>query len=347
MKAAVYEKFREPLRVQRVDDPVPPDDGVVVEVKATGLCRSDWHGWMGHDPDIKLPHVPGHELAGVVAAKGKRVTRWNVGERVTVPFVCACGVCVPCRNGNQQICDDQYQPGFTHWGSFAEYVAIHRADTNLVRLPDEMTFETAASLGCRFATSFRAVVDQAQVTPGQWLAVHGCGGVGLSAIMIASAVGARVIAIDVDDDKLAFARAIGAETTFNVTEHTDIGAAIRDITHGGAAASIDALGSPQTCFNSIAGLAKRGKHIQVGLLVAEHSRPPIPMDQVLSRELEILGSHGMQAHRYPAMLEMIRLGQLQPDKLLGPRITLDEVVNVLPHLNRSRSPGITFISLGN
>ncbi|MBS0388110.1 MAG: alcohol dehydrogenase catalytic domain-containing protein, partial [Proteobacteria bacterium] len=224
MKAAVYENFREPLRVQRVADPVPPDDGVVIEVKATGLCRSDWHGWMGHDPDIRLPHVPGHELAGVVAAKGRGVTRWNVGERVTVPFVCACGVCVPCRNGNQQVCDDQFQPGFTHWGSFAQYVAIHRADTNLVRLPDEMTFETAASLGCRFATSFRAVVDQAQVAPGQWLAVHGCGGVGLSAIMIARAVGARVIAVDVADDKLSLARAIGAETTLNATDHTDVGA---------------------------------------------------------------------------------------------------------------------------
>jgi len=210
-----------------------------------------------------------------------------------------------------------------------------------------MTFETAASLGCRFATSFRAVVDQAQVTPGQWLAVHGCGGVGLSAIMIARAVGARVIAIDVADDKLALARAIGAEKTFNAADHTDIGAAIRGFTHGGVAASIDALGSRETCFNSIAGLAKRGKHIQVGLLVAEQSRPPIPMDQVLSRELEILGSHGMQAHRYQAMLDMIRLGQLQPEKLLGPTISLEESVSVLPHLNQNRSPGITVIYFGS
>src|SRR5262249_8350063 len=151
----------------------------------------------------------------------------------------------------------------------------------------------------------------------------------------------------VADDKLAFARAIGAEASFNAAECTDVGAAIRDITHGGAAASIDALGSPQTCFNSIAGLAKRGKHIQVGLLVAGESRPPTPMDQVLSKELSILGSHGMQAHRYPAMLEMIRLGQLQPEKLLGQTISLDESVSVLPRLNQSRSPGITVISFGN
>jgi len=272
LRAAIYDQFRQPLSIRNVDDPAPPDDGVIIAVKATGICRSDWHGWMGHDPDIRVPHVPGHELAGVIAAKGKLVTRWSVGDRVTVPFVCACGTCPPCASGNQQVCDHQFQPGFTHWGSFAEYVAIHRADLNLVRLPEELTFETAASLGCRFATSFRAVVDQARVTEGQWVAVHGCGGVGLSAIMIARALGARVIAIDIADDKLAFARSIGAHAVIDARMQADIPSAVRDLTGGGAHVSIDALGSPRTCFNSVACLAKRGKHIQVGLLVAEQSR---------------------------------------------------------------------------
>ena len=343
MKAAIYEQFRQPLTIQQVPDPAPPDDGVVVAVKATGLCRSDWHGWMGHDADIRPPHVPGHELAGVVAAKGKLVTRWSVGDRITVPFVCACGVCRPCRAGNEQVCDHQFQPGFTHWGSFAEYVAIHRADLNVVRLPAELSFTTAATLGCRFATSFRAVVDQARVREGQWVAVHGCGGVGLSAIMIARALGAQVIAIDIAQDKLDFARSIGANATLNAREHADIPAAVRDLTRGGADVSVDALGNPQTCFNSIACLAKRGKHIQVGLLLAEESRPALPMDQVLSKELEIIGSHGMQAHRYPAMLEMIRSGRLQPEKLLGRTITLDESVTALPRMDRDPSLGVTVI----
>jgi alcohol dehydrogenase len=344
MRAALYEQFRGPVSVRKVDDPTPPDDGVVIAVKATGLCRSDWHGWMGHDADIRVPHVPGHELAGVIAAKGKQVTRWTVGDRVTVPFVCACGICKPCRSGNEQVCDHQFQPGFTHWGSFAEYVAIHRADLNVVRLPDELSFETAAALGCRFATSFRAVVDQARVTEGQWVAVHGCGGVGLSAIMIARALGAQVVAIDVAQDKLDFAREIGANAMLDARTYSDIPAAIRDLTHGGADVSIDALGHPQTCFNSIACLAKRGKHIQVGLLLAEQSRPALPMDQVLSKELEIIGSHGMQAHRYPAMLEMIRTGLLQPAKLLGRTISLDESAAALPNMNRDASPGVTVIS---
>jgi alcohol dehydrogenase len=344
MRAAIYEQFRGPVQVQNVSDPVPPDDGVVISVKATGICRSDWHGWMGHDPDIQLPHVPGHELAGVVAAKGNLVTRWHVGDRVTVPFVCACGACRPCRTGNQQVCDHQFQPGFTHWGSFAAYVAIHRADLNLVSLPDELGFETAASLGCRFATSFRAVVDQARVIEGQWVAVHGCGGVGLAAIMIARACGAQVIAVDISAEKLDFARSIGANITLNAREHEEIPTAVRENTRGGADVSIDAFGSPQTCFNSVACLAKRGKHIQLGLLLADHSRPALPMDQVIAKELEILGSHGMQAHRYPAMLEMIRSRQLQPERLVGRTITLEESASSLIHMDRETSPGVTIIN---
>lgn len=343
MRAAIYEQFRGPVRVCNVSDPRPPDDGVVISVKATGICRSDWHGWMGHDPDIRVPHVPGHELAGLVAAKGKLVARWNIGDRITVPFVCACGTCQPCRSGNQQVCDHQFQPGFTHWGSFAGYVAIHRADLNLVSLPEELSFATAASLGCRFATSFRAIVDQAKVAEGQWVAVHGCGGVGLAAIMIARACGAQVIAIDISAEKLDFARSAGANITLNAHQHADIPAAVRDNTHGGADVSIDALGSPQTCFNSVACLAKRGKHIQIGLLLAEQSRPALPMDQVIAKELEILGSHGMQAHRYPAMLEMIRAGKLQPEKLIGRTITLEESASCLTHMDRDASPGVTII----
>ena len=202
MKAAWYEKFQQPLSLQNLADPSPENDGVVIEVKATGLCRSDWHGWMGHDPDIVLPHVPGHELAGVVRAVGSQVRNWREGDRVTLPFVCGCGSCGQCSSGNHQVCDHQFQPGFTHWGSFAQYVAIKYADINLVRLPEEIDFVTAASLGCRFITSFRAVVSQARTQAGQWVAVHGCGGVGLSAIMIAAALGAVVVAIDIDDDKL-------------------------------------------------------------------------------------------------------------------------------------------------
>lgn len=187
MRAAVFETFQGNITIKIIKDPVPKRDGVVVKVKATGLCRSDWHGWMGHDSDIELPHVPGHELAGIIEAIGKNVKNFNIGDRITVPFVSGCGSYGECKSGNHQVCDYQSQPGFTHWGSFAEYVALDYADTNLVRLPEEIDDVTAATLGCRFITSFRAIVDQGKVSEGQYVTIHGCGGIGLSAIMIANA----------------------------------------------------------------------------------------------------------------------------------------------------------------
>jgi alcohol dehydrogenase len=343
MRAAVYEEFGQPLTIQTVPDPVPPPRGVVIAVKATGLCRSDWHGWMGHDPDIKLPHVPGHELAGVIEAVGEQVTRWKTGDRVTVPFVCACGACPQCASGNHQVCERQTQPGFTHWGSFAEYVAIENADVNLVRLPDELDYVTAASLGCRFATSFRALVDQGRASAGEWVAVHGCGGVGLSAIMIASALGANVIAVDISDEKLEFARSIGAVETVNAAKTNNVVKAVMVITNGGAHVSIDALGSPLTCFNSIANLRRRGRHIQVGLMLGGHNHPAIPMDKVIAKELEILGSHGMQAYKYPAMLAMIQAGKLSPQKLVGRRISLEESLDELVRMDSFEGIGVKVI----
>lgn len=317
---------------------------MVVKVEASGLCRSDWHGWMGHDADIRLPHVPGHELAGVIAATGRGVMRYKVGDRVTVPFVSGCGRCGECRSGNQQVCEAQFQPGFTHWGSFAEYVAIDYADQNLVHLPDEMDFATAASLGCRFATSFRAIVDQARVRGGEWVAVHGCGGVGLSAIMIAAALGAHPIAIDISEEKLAFARKLGAVAAINARDTDDVAGAVREITKGGAHASIDALGSPVTCFNSIKNLRRRGRHVQVGLMLDAHATPQIPMAQVIGHELEIYGSHGMQAWRYDAMLSMTAAGKLDPKRLIGREISLDEAVPALVAMDRSTDLGISVIT---
>lgn len=344
MRAVVYESFSATPKIMNVEDPTPENHGVVIKVEATGVCRSDWHGWMGHDPDIVLPHVPGHEFAGIIEAVGKEVKRFKVGDRVTVPFVSGCGACPECHGGNHQVCGNQTQPGFTHWGSFAEYVSIHHADVNLVTLPDTMDFTTAASLGCRFVTSFRAVVDQGNVSAGQWVAVHGCGGVGLSAIMIANSIGANVIAVDVTDDKLALAKSLGAYATINATSVADVAEAIKEITRGGVHVSIDALGHPITCINSIKSLKKLGKHIQVGLLVADQATPPIPMNLVIAHELEIIGSHGMQAFRYDAMLSMIKSGKLSPEKLLGRTISLAESIAALTNMDKVNPPGVTVIT---
>ena len=343
MKAVLFETFGEMPKLVTLPDPTPAPHGVVLKVEATGVCRSDWHGWMGHDSDIVLPHVPGHELAGVVAAVGKDVTKWKVGDKVTVPFICGCGSCSECNAGHQQVCLHQEQPGFTHWGSFAEYVAIHKADLNLVALPESMAFATAASLGCRFATSFRAVVDQGKVSAGQWVAVHGCGGVGLSAVMIAAAAGANVIGVDLDPAKLDLARELGAVAVVD-GKVADVPEAIRELTHGGAHVSLDALGHPVTMTNSILCLRPRGKHIQVGLMLGDHAAPSVPMPKIVGQEIEILGSHGMQAHRYSAMLDMVTNGKLDPARLVGDQISLADAPAALASMDKFQSVGATVIT---
>lgn len=344
MKAVFFENFGETLTIAEVPEPIPEDDGVVIRVAATGICRSDWHGWMGHDPDIRLPHVPGHELAGVVDQVGEGVRRWHPGDRVTVPFAVGCGSCPTCLKGDQHICDDYFQPGFTAWGSFAQFVAVKYADTNLVRLPDEIGFIEAATLGCRFITSFRAIVAQGKVLPGEWVVVHGCGGVGLSAIMIASAIGAQVIGVDIREEALAMAASIGAMNTINAAEESDLIKKIHDLTSGGAHVSIDALGSQTTCRNSILSLRKRGRHVQVGLMLAGEKDALLPMDRIIARELEIYGSHGMQAHQYPAIFEMILADKIKPGRLVTRQVSLEESLVVLQTMGEFNSPGVTVIT---
>ena len=344
MKAAIYHEFKGPIHIDNVPDPIPQTDGVVLKVEATGICRSDWHGWMGHDPDITLSHVPGHELAGTIVEVGKDIKSWNVGDRVTLPFVCGCGKCEQCDTGNEQVCDSQFQPGFTHWGSFAEYVAINYAENNLVKLPETMTFETAASLGCRFITSFRAVAHQGKLESGEWVAVHGCGGVGLSAVMIARALGARVIGVDINDENLKMAQEMGADFIINANKASSLIEEIKDTSQGGVHLSVDALGSKETAYNSVKNLRKRGRHVQVGLVAGEHADPPIPMGDVIANELEIYGSHGMQAHKYPQIFELIEEDKLQPEKLITNLVNLQEGIDHLVKMDEFKSSGITVIN---
>jgi alcohol dehydrogenase len=344
MKAAIFEAFGSPLKVTELPDPKPEPDGAVIRVQASGICRSDWHAWQGHDADIQdLPPVPGHELAGVIEAVGSDVKHWQPGTRVTLPFVCGCGTCPECLSGNAQVCDNQCQPGFTHWGSFAEYVAIRYADVNLVALPPDMDFVTAASLGCRFSTAYRAIVAQGQVAPGQWVAVHGCGGLGLSAIMIAHALGAQVIGVDIDDAVLARARALGAEVTLNAKQETDVVTAIREVSGRGAHVSLDALGSAATCCHSLECLRKRGRHVQVGLLLGPDFQPRIPLEQVIAKELQIYGSHGMQAARYSELLDMVVTGKLNPKQVIGQTISLEQAPQALDQMGQFGTTGITVI----
>jgi D-arabinose 1-dehydrogenase-like Zn-dependent alcohol dehydrogenase len=331
--------------IVEVADPECPDDGVIVEVAATGVCRSDWHAWRGHDP-VELPIIPGHEFAGTVAAVGADVSGWQVGDRVTAPFVLGCGRCEFCLAGDAQVCPDQLQPGFTLPGSFAQQVAVPRAQANLVRLPDTVSFAAAASLGCRFATSFRAVVTHGGVRPGQWVAVHGCGGVGLSAVMIAKAFGAKVVAVDRSAPALETAGRLGADELINGTEISDIATEVVQRTGGGAHIGIDAIGHPAVAAVSVSSLRRRGRHVQIGLLLGDAAQTALPMDRVIAQELAILGSHGMPAVDYPVMLELLASGALQPELLVARRVGLDEAGAAMAAMDAPTDAGMTIIEPG-
>jgi D-arabinose 1-dehydrogenase-like Zn-dependent alcohol dehydrogenase len=344
VRAVQFTAYGALARVVDLPPPVCPPDGVVIDVGATGLCRSDWHAWRGHER-VVLPHVPGHEFAGVVSAVGAGVRAWSMGDRVTAPFVLGCGRCETCHAGDAQVCPDQLQPGFTGPGSFAEKVAVERADFNLVALPDDLDLVTAASLGCRFATAYRALTVHGGIGPGHWLAVHGCGGVGLSAVMIGTALGARVVAVDVSAVALSRAAALGAVEGVTASGPADVAAEVVRITGGGAHVSVDAIGSPATVLASVLSLRRRGHHVQVGLLHDEDASPRLPMDRVIAHELVLHGSHGMAAHEYPAMIDLVRSGALNPGRLVGSVIGLDDVPEALAAMDGMAADGITVIVL--
>ena len=209
MRAAVLRAYNEDLAIETLPEPHAEPDGVVLRILACGVCRSDWHGWTGEHPRVKPGQVPGHEYCGEVVEAGP-LARWQVGDRVVAPFILACGHCPACASGNQHTCPDQRLPGFVEPGAFAEYVAVPFAH-NLARLPERMTPAVAAALGCRATTAWHALTGRADLHAGEWLAIHGTGGVGLSAMLIGKALGARVVVVDIVPEKLAHALGLGAD----------------------------------------------------------------------------------------------------------------------------------------
>ncbi|PPG44721.1 alcohol dehydrogenase [Rathayibacter sp. AY1C9] len=339
MRAVSYSSFSALPAIVEVPEPVCPVDGVVVRVAATGVCRSDWHAWKGHDDSVVLPQIPGHEFAGTVIATGAQVSLFAVGDRVTAPFVFACGDCEQCREGATQVCLRQQQPGFTLDGSFAEAVAVTGADLNLVRLPDSVGFVEAAGLGCRFGTAYHALHERGRVAPGEWVAVLGCGGVGLSAVIVALAAGARVVASDVSAPAREAAAALGAVT---VPGGEGAAEAIRAATGGGAHLAVDAVGSSVTAEASIAALRPRGRHVQVGLLLGPDAAPAMPLGRVIAQELELLGSHGIARSGYTALLDDVVAGRLRPADSVGRTIAFEDLPAALAAMDApAATPGMT------
>ena len=322
MRAVRFETFRGEPAIVEVPDPACPPRGAVIAVHATGVCRSDWHAWQGHDDSVHLPHIPGHEFAGVVAEVGEEVRGFAVGDRVTAPFILACGACEQCLAGAPQVCPRQRQPGFDQPGAWAEQVAVTEADHNLVALPDGIEMTLAAGLGCRVGTAHHAVRAQAGVEPGEKVVVLGCGGLGLACVMIALAAGAEVIAVDISETALAAATALGA---MPLVSGPDVAERVRELTGGGAHVSLDALGSAATARAGIESLRPRGRHVQVGLLLGEDADPALPIGRVIALELQILGSHGLAVAEYAELLEDVASGRLDLAGTVGRVIDAEQL----------------------
>lgn len=342
MRAAVLRDAGADLDLCTMPDPDCPKDGVVLKVLAAGVCRSDHHLWSGADPGPK-PIIPGHEFCGEVVAVGPRVSRWRVGQGAIAPFILACGRCPSCAAGHQTICPDQIIPGITTHGAWAEYVSVPRADQNLATLPPDMDTALAAGLGCRVTTAWHALTERAGLRPGEWVAIFGTGGVGLAALLLARAIGARVIAVDVVEQKLALARQLGADATVDATA-SDASDAVRDISGGGVHVAIEALGRPETVTGAVRALAPLGRMVLVGKPTGEHRQMTLPMDRLYAGQLSLHGTRGMPAWRYPSLLSLIESGQVDLAPLIGRRIALSDVTGELRAMNGPTPPGVAVVT---
>lgn len=341
MRAAVLRAFGQDHSFETVPDPDCPEDGVVLRVLACGVCRSDWHGWKGEHPRVKLGQIGGHEYCGEVVAAGPRAT-WVPGDRVVAPFILSCGACPACRAGQTSICPNQRLPGFVDPGAFAEYVAVPH-DHNLARLPDGMSPTVAAGLGCRVTTAWHALTDRAALQPGEWLAIHGTGGIGLSALILGRAMGARVVVVDVVPEKLDHARGLGAEAAVDARSG-DVAARIREITGGGAHVSVEALGSPITANASIRCLRPLGRHIQLGMAVGHNAVMEIDMAAVYSGQLQLIASRGMPSWRYPSLLSLIESGAVDVGPIIAREVALGDVSDEMRVFDGPAPPGVAVIT---
>ncbi|MGO4514615.1 zinc-binding dehydrogenase [Terriglobus sp. 2YAB30_2] len=350
MRAAVVVELGKPLVIQNVPGPECPADGAIIRVGANGICRTDWHlwtdDWAWRGLAIKPPFVLGHEFSGTIEEVGKDVRKWRKGDPVIFPMNPGDGVCEWCLSGNQNVCDKGHElvPGVSYWGAFGEFVAVRFADTNLVRQPDSLSFVDTASLACRYMAAFHGLVDQANVRGGEWVAVYGAGGgMGLSAVQIAAATGARVIAVDISDNNLQAATELGATYTVDSRKDDPV-EAIREITSGGAQVSVDALGIQATCQQAVRSLRKLGRHVQLGhTTTREAGYVPLPIDEILLKELRLYGTFGMQGQRYGAMLSMCVAGILQPGKVVRQRIGLDQITATFEQMGTYGTAGIVVI----
>jgi D-arabinose 1-dehydrogenase-like Zn-dependent alcohol dehydrogenase len=347
MRAALLTEYDAPLAVTSVPDPNLTSSGAVIRVDACGVCRSDWHVWKGDwrwRMNPSLPHILGHEVAGEVVAVGKEVKNFHPGMKVTLPFHLSCGHCTWCESGQSNLCDTYTAIGFSVPGGFAELINIPNADETLFDLPSNVSPVDAAALGCRVTSAFHGIVDKAQLAAGETMIVFGCGGLGLAAVQIGVALGARVIAVDRNQKALDHAVSEGALPLLAEGDSSHIAERARDVTGGGADVTIDALGSVHTLAPALESLKKRGRHLQLGLTgVEEKGFLPTALDSVVKRELAIFGSVGCPRGSFDRLLGLVASERLRPGRLISSRIGFAGIDNAFGEMSDYRNSGFSIV----
>ncbi|HJW90945.1 MAG TPA: zinc-binding dehydrogenase [Anaerolineales bacterium] len=332
MKAAVFHGSNQPLRIEELPTPTPGIGEVLVKVAACGLCHTDLH-YLDHGvPTFKAPPmILGHEVSGTVAGLGQGVSRWKEGDRVLLPAVYGCGQCAMCRTGRENVCERMVMFGNNVDGGYAEYLLAPAKD--ILALPDEIPLVEGAIIADATTTPYHAVVNRGQVKPGDWVVVFGCGGIGLNLVQIAAAVGGQVIAVDIVDEKLDWARRLGAQAVINPTTVERVDKEVRKLTAGGANIGFEAIGNPTTQAQTFACLRTGGRFVVVG-----YSDKPMLLDtsRVMYREMEIIGSLGCRAVDYPRVIQLVRRGQLKVKELVTARFSLPEINQGFDALRRGQ-----------
>lgn len=341
MRAAVFQGPGKDLEVEDVPEPTLNAGEVLIRTAACGVCATDLHYMHGTPTFKKPPIILGHEVSGVVEKVSDGVAGYSGGERVLVPAVLSCGDCGNCREGRDNICERMSMVGNHVDGGFAEFM---RAPARMLfKLPAELPLQESAVISDAMSTPFHAVKNRGMVRAGEWVAIFGCGGVGINAVQIAAAFGANVVAVDVDDRKLELARQLGASAVFN-SKQVDAAKEIRGVTDGGGVdAAFEVVGKPEVQELALRSVKTGGRLVTVG---SSERNWDFKVSRVMFRELTIIGSLGCRSAEYPRIIEMARSGKLKLGPVVSEKLPLQDVNGALKRLEAGTVIGRQVVTFG-
>ncbi len=325
MKAALFRAAHEPLNVEDVPTPSPGPGEVRIRVAACGVCHTDLH-YVDHGTPTfrKPPIVLGHEASGRVEALGPGVQGWKEGDRVLVPAVLTCGSCRSCRLGRENICANMQMLGNHRDGAYAEYLVAPARD--LFRLPENIPLEEGSIIADAVSTPYHAVKNRGRIRPGDTAVVFGVGGVGINLVQLSALAGARVIAVDVNPERLALARSLGAFATLDARQSPRIDKEVRSLTGEGADVAFEAIGKAQTLEAALSSVRRGGRLVVVGFSAETVAWPA---GKVMFNEIEIVGSLGCRPVDYPPLIELVAAGRVKLAPLVTARFPLERINDAL------------------